>query len=200
MLERRRASVQSLLDDVVLVAQELLQDARPPDVTRESLACRVRRTTPSIGVAETEDCAFGHRAMLWHHRVGCDLVTFLDEYVLDTPLLRAFITAVRLSISAAASPEDACDAIRPRFAELLADSAWLPEEYRRSAPARGTGGGIGRWLLFRAGDRSLSLFSLVLPPGAGTPVHDHLAWGRQLLRSRLLAGRAPDHLRCTRVP
>src|SRR5437660_12901002 len=66
MLERRRASVQSLLDDVVLAAQELLQDARPPDVTRESLACPVRRTTPSIGVAETEDCAFGHRAMLCH--------------------------------------------------------------------------------------------------------------------------------------
>jgi 3-mercaptopropionate dioxygenase len=104
-------------------------------------------------------------------------VTFLDEYVLDTPLLRAFITAVRLSISAAASPEDACDAIQPRFAELLADSAWLPEEYRQSAPASGMGGGIGQWLLFRAGDRSLSLFSLVVPPGAGTPVHDHLAWG-----------------------
>ncbi len=39
------------------------------------------------------------------------------------------------------------------------------------------GGGIGSWLLFRAGDRSLSLFSLVVPPGSETPVHDHLAWG-----------------------
>jgi predicted metal-dependent enzyme (double-stranded beta helix superfamily) len=39
------------------------------------------------------------------------------------------------------------------------------------------GGGIGQWLLFRAGDRSLTLFSLVVPPGAQTPVHDHLAWG-----------------------
>jgi predicted metal-dependent enzyme (double-stranded beta helix superfamily) len=39
------------------------------------------------------------------------------------------------------------------------------------------GGGIGQWLLFRAADRSLSLFSLVVPPGAMTPVHDHLAWG-----------------------
>jgi predicted metal-dependent enzyme (double-stranded beta helix superfamily) len=39
------------------------------------------------------------------------------------------------------------------------------------------GGGIGQWLLFRAGDGSLSLFSLVVPPGAETPVHDHLAWG-----------------------
>jgi predicted metal-dependent enzyme (double-stranded beta helix superfamily) len=39
------------------------------------------------------------------------------------------------------------------------------------------GGGIGQWLLFRAADRSLSLFSLVVPPGARTPIHDHLAWG-----------------------
>ncbi len=39
------------------------------------------------------------------------------------------------------------------------------------------GGGIGQWLLFRAADRSLSLFSLVVPPGSETPVHDHLAWG-----------------------
>jgi 3-mercaptopropionate dioxygenase len=39
------------------------------------------------------------------------------------------------------------------------------------------GGGIGQWLLFRAGDRSLTLFSLVVPPASETPVHDHLAWG-----------------------
>jgi predicted metal-dependent enzyme (double-stranded beta helix superfamily) len=39
------------------------------------------------------------------------------------------------------------------------------------------GGGIGQWLLFRAGDRSLTLFALVVPSGSQTPVHDHLAWG-----------------------
>ena len=39
------------------------------------------------------------------------------------------------------------------------------------------GGGIGQWLLFRAADRSLSLFSLVVPAGASTPVHDQLACG-----------------------
>ena len=39
------------------------------------------------------------------------------------------------------------------------------------------GGGIGQWLLYRAGDGSLCLFSLVVPPGAETPIHDHLAWG-----------------------
>jgi 3-mercaptopropionate dioxygenase len=39
------------------------------------------------------------------------------------------------------------------------------------------GGGIGQWLLCRADDGTLSLFSLVVPPGSQTPVHDHLAWG-----------------------
>jgi predicted metal-dependent enzyme (double-stranded beta helix superfamily) len=39
------------------------------------------------------------------------------------------------------------------------------------------GGGIGQWLLYRSADRSLSLFSLVVPPGSRTPIHDHLAWG-----------------------
>jgi predicted metal-dependent enzyme (double-stranded beta helix superfamily) len=100
-----------------------------------------------------------------------------DEYVLDTQVVRAFISVVRASIRSTASPEDACSAIRPHFAELLADRAWLPADYRASAPEGGMGGGIGQWLLFRAGDRSLSLFSLVVPPGAQTPVHDHLAWG-----------------------
>jgi predicted metal-dependent enzyme (double-stranded beta helix superfamily) len=100
-----------------------------------------------------------------------------DEYVLDTPVVRGFIAVVRASISATASPEAACDAIRPLFAELMANSSWLPHEYLESAPESGMGGGIGQWLLFRAGNRSLSLFSLVVPPGAQTPVHDHLAWG-----------------------
>jgi len=100
-----------------------------------------------------------------------------DEYELDTPVVRSFVARVRASIEAAASPEEACAAIRPGFAELLADPDWLPSEYRESAPESGMGGGIGQWLLFRAADRSLSLFSLVVPPGAETPVHDHLAWG-----------------------
>jgi len=39
------------------------------------------------------------------------------------------------------------------------------------------GGGIGQWLLFRADDAALSLFSLVVPAASETPIHDHLAWG-----------------------
>jgi predicted metal-dependent enzyme (double-stranded beta helix superfamily) len=100
-----------------------------------------------------------------------------DEYVLDTELVRTFVSAVRDAISRARSPREACRAIRPSFARLLSDQGWLPAEFAAPAPESGMGGGIGQWLLFRAGDGSLSLFSLVVPPGAETPVHDHLAWG-----------------------
>ncbi len=100
-----------------------------------------------------------------------------DELVLDTPLVLGFLDAVRQAIAGASSPEAACDAIRPRFAELLADDGWLPPEYQAPVPESGMGGGIGQWLLYRAGDGSLSLFSLVVPSGSATPVHDHLAWG-----------------------
>ena len=88
-----------------------------------------------------------------------------DEYILDTPVVREFVAGVRETIAASASPAEACDAIRPRFAELLADAGWLPERYQEGDPESGMGGGIGQWLLFRAGDRSLTLFALVVPSG-----------------------------------
>jgi 3-mercaptopropionate dioxygenase len=100
-----------------------------------------------------------------------------EEFVLDTPAIRAFIGGVSGVIAAAPSPEAACDAIRPDFADLLADQTWLPNELAEAVPGSGMGGGIGQWLLYRAGDESLSLFSLVVPSGSATPVHDHLAWG-----------------------
>jgi 3-mercaptopropionate dioxygenase len=100
-----------------------------------------------------------------------------DEYVLDTPTVRAFIEGVQTEIAGPGAASHAVERIRPRFAALLADSGWLPAEYQQPAPDSGMGGGIGQWLLYRAGDGSLCLFSLVVPAQAATPVHDHLAWG-----------------------
>jgi 3-mercaptopropionate dioxygenase len=99
------------------------------------------------------------------------------EFLLDTPVVRAFVAEAQETIAGAGSPEAACGAIRPRFAGLLADPDWLPAEYQAPVPESGMGGGIGQWLLCRTDDGSLSLFSLVVPPGSETPIHDHLAWG-----------------------
>jgi 3-mercaptopropionate dioxygenase len=100
-----------------------------------------------------------------------------DEYFLDMPVLRQFIGAVREARGRYKDVTQALDALQPRFAALLADQSWLPDAFAAPYAASGMGGGIATWLLFRAGDRSLSLFSLVVPPGAATPIHDHLAWG-----------------------
>jgi predicted metal-dependent enzyme (double-stranded beta helix superfamily) len=112
----------------------------------------------------------------------CDSVSDLpplaeDEYVLDTPRVRGFVADVRTVIARTASPLESVEELEPLFTELLADETWLPAEFQAPAPESGMGGGIGQWLVFRAADRSLSLFSLVVPPGSMTPVHDHLAWG-----------------------
>jgi 3-mercaptopropionate dioxygenase len=100
-----------------------------------------------------------------------------DEYVLDTARVRGFVADVRERIGQVDSARHACELISPLFAALLADADWLPPSYQAPAVNSGMGGGIGQWLAFRAADRSLALFSLVVPPGAMTPVHDHLAWG-----------------------
>jgi predicted metal-dependent enzyme (double-stranded beta helix superfamily) len=99
------------------------------------------------------------------------------EFVLDTADVRTFVADVQTRIARAASPQEACDAIRPPFAELLADETWLPTEFQAPVLESGMGGGIAQWLLYRATDGSLSLFSLVVPSGSQTPIHDHLAWG-----------------------
>ncbi len=100
-----------------------------------------------------------------------------DEFLLDTPAVRAFIADTRGTLAAHADVPAGLAALRSRFAALLADQGWLPDAFAASYAASGMGGGIGTWLIFRAADRSLSLFSLVVPPGAETPIHDHLAWG-----------------------
>ena len=99
-----------------------------------------------------------------------------DEFLLDTLPTRRFIDRVKDALGRA-RPGEALQGLRPAFAELLRDPDWLPAAYREPAAEGGMGDGIASWLLYRAGDGGLSLFSLVVPVGAATPVHDHLAWG-----------------------
>jgi 3-mercaptopropionate dioxygenase len=114
-------------------------------------------------------CDFAHGSNLPHLHE--------DEYVLDTPLIRSLVTQVKNQTAASGSAAEACDALRPAFESLLGSRDWLPQRFQEPVPDSGMGGGIGQWLLYRSADRSLSLFSLVVPPGSKTPIHDHLAWG-----------------------
>lgn len=100
-----------------------------------------------------------------------------DQWVLDTPRFREFIDAVNTIRTTGESPEAIIGAIRPHFASLMAADNWLPGKYQEPVANSGMGSGIGTWLLYRSGDAGLALSVLVVPPGASTPVHDHLAWG-----------------------
>ena len=100
-----------------------------------------------------------------------------DEWFVETPVMTAFIEHVNEIRASESDPHRIVAAIRPAFEGLLADQSWLPDEFARPMENSGMGGGIGMWLLYRAGDGGLAFSSLVVPPGAQTPVHDHLAWG-----------------------
>jgi len=100
-----------------------------------------------------------------------------DEFFVDNPRLGAFIAEVRTIVARATSPIEAVAALREPFSRLLADRTWLPSAFRQPSPQSGMGGGISSWLVYRSADRSLTLMSLVVPPGSATPVHDHLSWG-----------------------
>ncbi len=100
-----------------------------------------------------------------------------DEWFLDHPAMTAFIADVNAIRSREADGHAIIGQIQPAFERLLADQSWLPEHFQEPSEHSGMGGGIGMWLLYRAGDGGLAFSSLVVPVGAQTPVHDHLAWG-----------------------
>ena len=128
-----------------------LPQSSPTSATSTQTWPEATRTSGSSSPTRSTSC---HRLAAWPATSTC-----------STPLsVRDFVAGVRAAIEDAGSPAQACDAIRPAFAELLADPDWLPERFQEGDPDSGMGGGIGQWLLFRAGDRSLSLFALVVPP------------------------------------
>jgi predicted metal-dependent enzyme (double-stranded beta helix superfamily) len=111
-------------------------------------------------------CDFGQRHV--HDAFG---------FLVDAPEIRALVDVTRRLTAAIADTPTRVEALKPAFAKLLAAEGWLPQEYASPDVTSGMGSGIGQYALYRAEDGSLTLFSLVIPAGAETPVHDHLAWG-----------------------
>jgi predicted metal-dependent enzyme (double-stranded beta helix superfamily) len=111
----------------------------------------------------------------------CDLGHDHDDrafgFLVDTPAVRALIDEARRVTDAIPTDAARAAALAPAFASLLGMDGWLPEAFTRPDESSRMGGGIGQYALYRAHDGSLCLFSLVVPAGAATPVHDHLAWG-----------------------
>jgi predicted metal-dependent enzyme (double-stranded beta helix superfamily) len=98
-------------------------------------------------------------------------------FLVDAPEIRALVNETARLTAAIADIETRVEALKPAFTTLLTANGWLPSEYASPDFTSGMGSGIGQYALYRAEDGSLTLFSLVIPGGAETPVHDHLAWG-----------------------
>ncbi len=111
-------------------------------------------------------CDFGH-----HHPDAT------HGFLVDVPEIRALIDTTRRLTRDVADLAARVEALKPAFGALLSSEGWLPEPYGAPDFTSGMGSGIGQYALYRAEDGSLTLFSLVIPAGAETPVHDHLAWG-----------------------
>jgi predicted metal-dependent enzyme (double-stranded beta helix superfamily) len=99
------------------------------------------------------------------------------EFFVDHPILRRFVATTDTIIQEQIEVNDRLWHLRRPYAELLNDSTWLPDEFRQPNFNSAMGGGIASWLLYRSEAKDLSLFSLVVPVRAATPVHNHLAWG-----------------------
>jgi predicted metal-dependent enzyme (double-stranded beta helix superfamily) len=98
-------------------------------------------------------------------------------FIVDVPEIRALIDETRRLSREIPDAARRVDALRPAFSRLLAADGWLPDEFAQPDTASGMGGGIGQYALYRDERGELCLFSLVVPAGSETPVHDHLAWG-----------------------
>lgn len=98
-------------------------------------------------------------------------------FLVDVPEIRALVDDTRRLTQEIADTSARVEALRPAFGKLLAADGWLPQEFSEPDLKSGMGGGIGQYALYRAEDGSLCLFSLVIPAGSETPIHDHLAWG-----------------------
>jgi predicted metal-dependent enzyme (double-stranded beta helix superfamily) len=109
---------------------------------------------------------------LTHHHSRGDF-----GFIVDVPEIRALIDETDRVAREIRDHADRVEALRPAFSRLLAADGWLPDQYAQPDTASGMGGGIGQYALYRDDLGELCLFSLVVPAGSSTPVHDHLAWG-----------------------
>jgi hypothetical protein len=97
-------------------------------------------------------------------------------FLVDAPEIRALVDETTRATAAIADPGRARRSSN-RPSKLLAAEGWLPPEYASPDFHQRNGQRHRAIRALSPEDGSLMLFSLVIPAGAETPNHDHLAWG-----------------------
>ena len=88
------------------------------------------------------------------------------------PVLRRFVEDFRNVVAAAGGTPALLDELRGPTERLLDDPSWIGEAFRRPLP-----GETATWAMYRSQDPDLCVFTMVVPPGEMTRVHNHLTDG-----------------------
>ena len=88
------------------------------------------------------------------------------------PALRHFVEDFRSILDGGERGRALLDALRPPLDRLLDSRGWLEEPFLRPIP-----GEVAAWALYRSHGPDLCLFTMVVPPGMRTRVHNHLTDG-----------------------
>jgi predicted metal-dependent enzyme (double-stranded beta helix superfamily) len=88
------------------------------------------------------------------------------------PVLRRFVEDFRNVVAREGGGPGLLDALRGPTEELLRDPSWITEEFRRPVP-----GTTATWAVYRSQAPDLCIFTMVVPPGEMTKVHNHLTSG-----------------------
>lgn len=86
--------------------------------------------------------------------------------------LHALHEAVTRALAAGGTPAETIEGLRAPFGAFLQREGWLPEACRVPIPGK-----AASYALLRSQEPEYVLFSMVLPAGESTKVHNHLTWG-----------------------
>lgn len=88
------------------------------------------------------------------------------------PVLRRFVEDFRNVVARAERGAPLLERLRTPMESLLHDPTWIGEAYRQPVP-----GATAAWAIYRSQEPDLCIFSMVVPPGEMTKVHNHLTDG-----------------------
>jgi len=86
--------------------------------------------------------------------------------------LRHFVEDFRNIVAREGGTPGLLDSLRAPVQRLIGDMSWLGAEFLEPVP-----GQVAAWAVYRSQEPDLCIFTMVVPPGAATQIHNHLTNG-----------------------
>ncbi|MCK9487732.1 MAG: cysteine dioxygenase family protein [Dehalococcoidia bacterium] len=88
------------------------------------------------------------------------------------PVLRRFVEDFRNIVDRYRGTDELLDRLKAPTRDLLYDPSWITEEFRQPIPDA-----TASWAVYRSQEPDLCIFTMVVPAGSETKVHNHLTDG-----------------------